>query len=79
MHQKELSDIVKVLEFRSAEDLNNHLDLGWTLIGTKSVQHSANGFSLTYCVGWSKKSGEIKVPEKTAQDKVFEAWANENK
>ncbi|PHR80496.1 MAG: hypothetical protein COA59_17495 [Colwellia sp.] len=78
MNQKELSDIVKVLEFRSAEDLNNYLDLGWMIIGTKSEQHSANGFSLTYCVGWSKKLGEVKVPNKTAQEKALDSWANEN-
>ncbi|MFM5646355.1 hypothetical protein [Aeromonas caviae] len=76
MSQYDLTNIIKVLELRSAEKLNSYLDIGWVLIGTSSDQHSANGYYLSYSIGWSKKLGEVKFPEKTKSEIELENWAN---
>lgn len=76
MSQYGLTNIIKVLELRNTEKLNSHLDIGWVLIGTSSSQHSENGYCLSYSIGWSKKLGEVKFPEKTKSEIELESWAN---
>ncbi|EGW22227.1 hypothetical protein [Methylobacter tundripaludum] len=72
------TDIVSVLEFESYDKINRHLTLGWILLGVFSIQYSEHGYTSRYSIGWSRKNGDIKYPEKTQGELLLAEYENED-
>lgn len=54
----DFSKISRVIDCYDAEDANNHLSLGWILLGVSSGNDSYGFVCTRYSLGWPSEKGE---------------------